>query len=1199
MSSAIPIILKGNNLGERHRHFNSLVLGAHQQGTCLTLIRDTADASRLDTLFQIELASKHRNVDYILKTLQHEDMLFVSRALKCCTWLLESNYQDVINPEYLEGEVYPYMMTPAVNKMKQWLHVHLKDARRCRQFYQYYSCHYHIKIKFLKHCAPDFIEGELLNIMERVTPKQLKVICEYCPRAIKLYYDNLSKNPQAYTAFFKKEKEYFECTQYILHSESASYFEILEKYYNYESLGSLSPTITKCIVKRHKQRVLHKPELYAAWLLDKTTLAKHLRANENKHIVLRLARAEYLNNYFSYKFVEPFIKRLKFDERAAFKKKVFIDKNVGNKVAKNPYPKFLWPELEDTATIFDDKERDPEDFKFFEIKKYTRRIKKRKGNQVQSSVMYSDCCKMDTYRIRTPLDQLFDRYRFFNFERTMFELRKKVAAESSVQNRQFMMLVLVSKCGDNMEHVGKLVRFLVDRHHNESSNLRAAVVRSLVKRARTWRLPAAPWRLLLFFGRDLGLDGASPLICKEGMHALVLRTLLLGKECVSCLREAFLNNFSSLTEYKLNAVEKRIIGVRLPALLLQAATADSGSGLDRFQLLLDVLSSLNKKLSKCPGVVEALTEAVRCHPSTAEGLLRRMYEERVARRELLCENFALFQTNESYVNVLRHDALLLKSTKEFEDCLKKRSCNYDGFLRKLALYFGEDGGLAATYIAAIVRVMESEPHVELARPLAMLRADLRPIISEYMKEPKGSIKRRLASALQANFHLSGVVDLEATPWRALGAKAVANRLLSCKAVDVDKYIARSLEWRRTLKIALLLAERCGRAAEVYKIVVGERAGATLRAALSYLKRNESDDLKAAVWRAVSPALGSLDLTGEPRSFLCHELQNADYVPANIQAEYWVAVFGALQKVSQKKTLPVLCRLENMLSEVNSDLVKKVIEDFLGEFKSVRNVSSYNWHFLTWTLMKVRIVGKYLLLGEGEEQAARMDDVWAPFRDCLTVLLRRDAKDSSQYLDEFVTSLKYNRAFFDPRLSCWPVLERIVADLRTFLPMEENFKTFVLLHATMLYYKSIQYCVEQFPEKFENVRSKQIEGATAVGKHFGKYVGKELGQLVSRYFDSITILYQKNLTIFFKDQFPLNESRNKFVSAFIGGLLETGEVEALLLAEYLLDEEGANISEPERMDLVNVLKSSQNDEVKFFLHGFLFSGKADKVCFTCR
>ncbi|KPJ14826.1 hypothetical protein RR48_04311 [Papilio machaon] len=1191
MSSTIPIKLEGNNLGERHRHFNSLVLAAHQQGKCLATVLDSPDVSRLDTLFKIELASKHRNVDYILKTLQHEDMLFVSRALKCCTWLLESEYQDVINPEHLEGEVYPHMITPAVNKMKQWLYIHLRDAQRCRQFYQHYSRRYDIKIKFLKHCAPDFIEDELFNIIDRVTPKQLKVICEYCPRAIKLYYDNLSKYAQAYTAFLQNEKKYFECTKYILHSEPASYFEILEKYYNYESLGALSPTITECIMKRHKQRVLDKPELYAAWLLDKTTLAKHLRTDENKDIVLRLARAEYLNNYFSYKFVEPFIKRLKVDERATFKKKVFVDKDIGEKVVNCPYPKFSRPELTDTDTVFDDKEHDPEDYNFFELIKFSRYLKKRKYSRY-------DCFKMETHRMRTPLDQLFDRYRFFNFERTMFELRKKLAAESSVQNREFMMLVLVSKCGDNMEHVEKLIRFLVDRHHNEPSNLRAAVVRSLVVRARAWRLPADAWSLLLDFGRDLGLEGASPLICKEGMHAAVLRVLLSGENCASMLREAFLDNFSSLIEYKLSAAEKRTVGERLPSLLLQAAMAASDSALNRFKLLLDVLSALNKKLTEFPDAVLALTEAARCHPSAAEGLLRRMYEERVARRELFRENFALFQTNEAYMNVLRHDASLLKSTKEFEDRLKKRSCNYDGFLKKLALYFGEDDGLAATYIAAVERVMEDEPHVGLARHLAMLRADLRPIISEYMKEPKGSIKRRLASALQANFHLSGVVDLDATSWRALGAKLVVHRLLSCKAVDIDKYIARSLEWRRTLRVALLLAERRGRAAEVYKIVVGERPGTALRSALLYLKRNESDDLKADVWRAVLPALGSLDLAGEPRRFLRRALQDSNFVPADIQAEYWVAVFGALQKVSQKKAMPVLCRLENMLSEVNSDVVKKVIEDFLEEF-NVETLSDDDYYHMKCNCMKVRIVSKYLLLGDSEEQGARLDKVWVSFRDRFVALLRQNIEGAARYLDEFVNSLKYNGAFFNPGLSCLPVFERIVADLRTILPMEGYFKTFVMLHATMLYYKSIQYCIKQYPAKFDNVQSKGTEGATVVGKHFGNYVGKELKELVSRYFDSITILYQKNLMTFLRDHLPFNESRNKFVSAFIGGLLETGELEALLVAEYLLDkEEGGYNPTPERMELVNILKSSQNEEVKFFLHSFLLSGSTETICYTC-
>ncbi|XP_013133827.1 PREDICTED: uncharacterized protein LOC106099734 [Papilio polytes] len=656
MSSALPIILQGNNLGERHRHFNSLVHAAHQQSTSLATVLDLPDISRLDTLFKIELAAKQRNVDFILKILQHEDMLFVSRALKCCTWLLESQYQDVINPEHLEGEVYPHMTMPAVNKMKQWLYVHLRDAQRCRQFYQHYSNRYDTKFKFLKHCTPNFIEDELLNIMDRITPKQLKVICEYCPRAIKLYYENVSKNEKAYAAFLQNEKEYFECTKCLLHSEPDSYFEILENHYYYERLGSLSSSITECIMKRHKQRVLGKPELYAVWLLDRSMMAKHLNADENKDIVFRLARAEYLGHIFSYKFVEPFIKRLKVDERAAVKKKVFVDKDVGDKV------------------------------------------------------------------------------------------------------------------------------------------------------------------------------------------------------------------------------------------------------------------------------------------------------------------------------------------------------------------------------------------------------------------------------------------------------------------------------------------------------------------------------------------------------------EVDSMPAEIQAEYWVTVFGALQKASPKKAMSVLCRLENILPAVNGDVIKKVIDDFLEEF-NVETISDDDNFIYICNCMKVRIVSKYLLLGEVEEQEVRLDGIWAPFLDRLAALVRRNTDNAAQYLDELVMSLKYNTAFFNPRLSCLPVLERIVADLQTVLPMEGYFKTFVLLHATMLYYKAIKYCMKQYPDKFEVVKSKRIEGATVVGKQFGNYVAKELKELVSRYFESITVIYQKNLWTFLRDQFPFNESSSKFLSSFIGGLVEHGGTEALLLAEYLLDKEGGYNPDIKRKELLDILKSSQNEEVKFFLHGFLFSGGADRVCYS--
>ncbi|XP_068624392.1 uncharacterized protein [Battus philenor] len=1188
MTSVLPITLRGDNLGERHRHLNSLIEEAHRNSALETIL-DVPETSPVDVIFKIDLASKHRNVEFIIKTLKSDNMLYVSRALKC-TWLLETKYQDIINPDHLESELYPNMITTAVNKMKHWVIINLRDPHRCEQFYNYYKNDLNTSIKYLCHCPPEFISLEFLNVMNQVTPKQLKVLCEYCPNVLKLYYEHLDKSPNALQCYIRDPRRYFDCSKYVLKSDPDTYFAVLEKYYDHVRFGSLPSAITERIMKKHKERFDSKPELYAAWILEKSTLAKCLSSDDNKELVLKLARAEYLGNWLSYKNVEPFIKRINSEERSAFKKKVFVTKDIGEVMKDWPYPIPSPPKMENSETVFDDIQHQPEYYKVYEQRMFKRCIKKRKGGFEPIPPM---CAAMDCVIAprKTLLDELFDRYRFFSFERTMFELRKQLAAEGSVKNREFMMLVLVSKCGENMDQIEKLLRFVVERHNNEPSNLRATIMRSLVVRACVWRLNTDAWNLLLEFGRDLGLDGSQPLICREGLHAALLRVLISGEECPDVLSAAFLDNFTTFTDYKLNAPEKRVVKVRLPALLIASATSatEPSEAQDRVQVLLDALSGLNLNAKDCPGAVDVIVASIRRDPSSAEYLLPRVYNMRIARRELFRENFASFQTNESYINALRHDSTVLNSTEAFEESLKSHSFNFDGFLKKLSLYFGEEKGLAALYVEAASNVASSEPHVSLARPLAFLHVDVASLIDEYQKETKGNPKRQMAAALQSNYHLARSLDVDTRDWQQIGAKAIANKILVCRAVDVEKYIQKSLEWRKTLKLALTLAERSKNLVEIYEKVRAKRPAAAVKKALSYFRRNKSDKVNSAVWRGVSPALAIIDLSVEQRRQLQKSLENANYIPSDIQAKYWTDIFIAFQRISKNKTFPILCRLENILWEVDPDVIRKVIEDFLTEF-TPEFVSEDNFQYKMPYCMRSRVVAKYLLLGKNEtEQKERLEGVWEPFLDRLTSALKNNIESVEQYLDEFTNALKYHKVFFNETISCLPVLERIATDLRKSLPMEGFFKTFVVIHATMLYYKSISRCLKENPENFTNTKVKRNEGATAVGYIFGAYVGKEIQELKSKYFDSVTFLYQNKLMKIINDQFHHNANKKKFVSAFVKGLIEAGNTEALLIAQNILHREHAeHDDDPERKELMKRLKGSDDKIMKFFLYADMYS-----------
>lgn len=73
---SLPIKLSGN-LGERHRQLNSLVEESYKNGD-IQAIRNLPEYTPIDRIFKIDVASKFKDVEYIMHTLKDQDMLYVS-----------------------------------------------------------------------------------------------------------------------------------------------------------------------------------------------------------------------------------------------------------------------------------------------------------------------------------------------------------------------------------------------------------------------------------------------------------------------------------------------------------------------------------------------------------------------------------------------------------------------------------------------------------------------------------------------------------------------------------------------------------------------------------------------------------------------------------------------------------------------------------------------------------------------------------------------------------------------------------------------------------------------------------------------------------------------------------------------------------------------------------------------------------------
>ncbi|KAJ8705916.1 hypothetical protein PYW07_010693 [Mythimna separata] len=688
MASFPPVTLVGDNLGQRHRHLNSLVREATQSGASFQEVEALPEESAVDRLFKIDLAIELKHVDYIIRNLKDDDMLYVSRALKA-TWLID--HRDIINPKYLEDVLFPEMIKPAVTKMKHWLYINLRDPAMCEEFYQHYKENtFEFSIKFLDHCSHEFILEEAPKILTKLSTHSLKVLCEKCPGVAKIYFDSLAKDEVVKKRYLenehnynlKQKQSYYNSVKCVLKLDADVFLDITEKYFNINRFSRLSPLATDYILRYHKTRFINKLELYVAYFLHIPTVAARLSVEECQEVVLKLARASYLQHWFQYKVVEPLIKRLSPDKRAAFKRRVFVDKDVGVCEDKWPYEIPAPPVRSDTGPhIFDD-----QDFGGSSLM-YAAQARSAGGAMAFGAVPMCATApqalkcmnmQMNMIRVKTDLDRLFDEFRFIGFERALHELSQRLVATASSDRRRDIFIVLVSKTGGRPDAVSALLR-LAARHSNEPPHIRAAVLRSLVKRAKVWRLPTDVWQHLLDFGHGLGLDGTNAeAACHEGLHAVVIRQLLAG-ECEPAICEAFMKNFSTLVEYSLKVDERERVASGLQNMLAMNVTHDEPEiAMTRLWKLLDVFKIYRVRIEPSSPAVKAVIALASRDADVARPLLVRLYNERIARRELLRYNMEFRQDEAALLNALRHDpsALELKRVLDMMAVWKK---NYDSF----------------------------------------------------------------------------------------------------------------------------------------------------------------------------------------------------------------------------------------------------------------------------------------------------------------------------------------------------------------------------------------------------------------------------------------------------------------------------------------------------------------------------------------
>lgn len=262
-------------LGEKHKHFNRLVKETIHNGMPKigNIAYNQPDASNL---LQIDIACHYRNVEFILNVFKCEDMLYVSRAIKHSTWLVQDpQYTHIINPQYLQTDLFPYMLTEARKKLLLHIRLHLKDQTRNENFFNYFvDIDLNSAMKWFPNCSVAFIISRLEQDINRIPETIFLSLLWVTLEPLRVYIkNNYWKKPMLQKAMF------------ILCRHTEEYFDILDSVETGQ-IPDFNAKYTKLVMEKCLQRLLNNFERYGDFI-DSKTFVKYIKKEDLEDFLKR------------------------------------------------------------------------------------------------------------------------------------------------------------------------------------------------------------------------------------------------------------------------------------------------------------------------------------------------------------------------------------------------------------------------------------------------------------------------------------------------------------------------------------------------------------------------------------------------------------------------------------------------------------------------------------------------------------------------------------------------------------------------------------------------------------------------------------------------------------------------------------------------------------------------------------------------
>ncbi|KAL0810944.1 hypothetical protein ABMA28_010238 [Loxostege sticticalis] len=912
-----PMILEGTNLGQRHRHYNSLLKKALASNEGVTPDMISQDENDVENFLKIDIASHNRDVYYILEVLKCKDLLYVTRAIKKSRWLItDDKYSHIVNPKYLHKELFPYMMSKAKSKLVLYIRLYLRDEKRVQVFYNYYKqFDKKFATKWLQYCPLQFALNEVHDYTVDVSTSTLKRLCRKSFEFLKKYAASSKVNG------WDKE-EHLKKVQFLIRHNTEEYLNIIDSCHPYY-IPKLKNKYLKHIMKTCPLRIVNNFCHYF-YTVDCASLIKYMDKDSIKQFLLDSSKNQELSESIKDRdFMKGFLLKIEYNDRIEVIKAFY---NV--------------------ATDIDCKGPDGLNLMF---------------SAIENNASFN-------------IPRVFLWYQVMPFNVAFHEITKLIRKELNSDVRLSMLETLLICAGHNLQDQSILLKYYHDRHINEPHNFKESFLNKFLSSVTYYKFDSVMWKILdnLFCSMEVYMT--SSLIVTKCVEAIIVYKTIHDQSIPEIVEKKF--NFETLIFYKnkVGATESEKLFKYLYNSQMKKVEETKGSNEKEYCVIVESLNNIlklvadwEKNITDYPVLISKIKECTKVKKQHNWDIdLSTLYNiHKPWRRHFFKESLMLYPSELVLLNALKHDQNLLHLYQTEVDSLRYHEMKMLKLvLSKLKIYWSDT--LAKEWINNyLVRLNEIGKQKNAIQSLAVLQSkkDFLNIAKQYIPQ-ESKINWKEADEVEyfcrkyfaSYIHtVRPLPDTDVVLWFANGdylkfaLTSLSATLANVSNVDRETYLSKLINVPVSLQnhgIRMAFAKLSIKKTipifeKIWKSTINPSIHKTLFLNTHYLLCKQSRKSRILkLWTLLKFFIGNL--TDSENSGIYKKMCNVNKVPGIIQAEYFMTGYHFFQtlpgNLAEKYINAIITKSEKIVEILDKMFIEDVIlgspDDFPSKSASV-------------------------------------------------------------------------------------------------------------------------------------------------------------------------------------------------------------------------------------------------------------------------